>query len=212
MLRCSPAPLRKSECSKPAHSSTTRVPSSSSSSRGLLQCTYAPMHPCTHAPMHPCTHAPMHPCTHAPTHPCTHAPMHPCAHAPMHPCTHAPMRPCTHAPMHPCTHAPVRPCTQARAAAALEGHEAALGAAVRAAVAAHETEGGCSLPLRPVRGPLPRFAEPRATPRTAPGQAHGWPGYKLHLGHARFGAAGPGQVRRGWAVVPRGAGGEARDA
>ena len=59
------------------------------------------------------------------------------------------------------------------------------------AMAAHEPEGGRSLPLRPVHGPLPRCAEHRAPGRTAPGQAHEWPGHKHHLGHPRLGAADP---------------------
>eukprot|EP00964_Phaeocystis_antarctica_P077879 scaffold48389_cov40-Phaeocystis_antarctica.AAC.1 len=79
------------------------------------------------------------------------------------------------------------------------------------AMAAHEPKGGRSLPLRPVHGQVPRCAEPRAAECTAPGRAHGWPGNKLHLVHARLGVGRPGQARRGRAAVPRGAGGVSRD-
>eukprot|EP00964_Phaeocystis_antarctica_P144883 scaffold110759_cov70-Phaeocystis_antarctica.AAC.2 len=65
------------------------------------------------------------------------------------------------------------------------------------AVAAHEPEGGRSLPLRPVHGQVPRCAERRASECTAPGRAREWPGHSLHLGYARLGAEDPGQVRRG---------------
>eukprot|EP00964_Phaeocystis_antarctica_P031159 scaffold17633_cov65-Phaeocystis_antarctica.AAC.5 len=62
------------------------------------------------------------------------------------------------------------------------------------ALAAHEPKGGRSLPLRPVHGPLPRRAEPRAAECTAPDQAHEWPEHNLYRGQARAGAAGPGQA------------------